>query len=261
LPSVITVLAAVVAAAGFLTGCGASLDGPDVSSGDQMTSASTASTALTVQGGGTGAGTPGDASPISRAADSLTSSVVRGSTAYRIGPQDIVDFSVFKVPELSRTVQVADAGTINLPLVGEVLAAGKTSQELEHDLKQRLGADFLQNPQVTVYVKEYNSQRVTVDGAVMKPGVYPVRGRSTLLQVIATAGGLDPNGDTTVVVFRYVGGKRSAGKFDLSDIRAGKAEDPVIREGDVIVASTSTAKETLNMVLKILPLAGVFAFL
>ena len=110
---------------------------------------------------------------------------------YRIGPFDVLDISVFQVPELTKSVQVADSGTINLPLVGEVHVAGRTPQQLEHDLTARLGAEYLQNPQVTVVVKEYNSQNVTISGAVKKPGVYPIRGRTTLLQMVALAGDLD----------------------------------------------------------------------
>ncbi|HVX35738.1 MAG TPA: polysaccharide biosynthesis/export family protein, partial [Hyphomicrobium sp.] len=112
------------------------------------------------------------------------------STAYKIGPFDVLDITVFRVPELSKTVQVAAMGTINLPLVGEVPAAGQTAQSVERDLTKRLGAKFLQSPQVNVNIREYNSQRVTIDGAVKKPGVYPIRGGTTLLQLIATAEGL-----------------------------------------------------------------------
>ena len=98
---------------------------------------------------------------------------------------------MFKVPELSKSVQVAEAGTINLPLVGDIQAAGKTPQQVEQDLAKKLGAKYLQSPQVTIYVREYNSQRITVDGAVRKPGVYPFRGKGTLLQYLAMAEGLD----------------------------------------------------------------------
>ena len=96
---------------------------------------------------------------------------------------------------MSKSVQVADSGTINLPLVGEVPAAGMTAQDVERSLTRKLGAKYLQNPQVTVYVREYNSQRVTIEGAVKSQGVYPIRGRSSLMQMIATAGGLDPKSD------------------------------------------------------------------
>ena len=127
---------------------------------------------------------------------------------------------MFKVPELSRSVQVADSGTINLPLVGEVPAAGKTAQELERDLTKKLGAKYLQSPQVTVFVKEYNSQRVTIEGAVKKPGVYPIRGKTSLLQFIATAEGLSDDAQSEVVVFRKATASACAGKFDVEEIRA-----------------------------------------
>jgi polysaccharide export outer membrane protein len=119
----------------------------------------------------------------------------------------------------------------------------------------------LQSPQVTVLVKEYNSQRVTVEGAVKRPGVYPIRGRITLLQVIATAEGLDSASDTTVVVFRSTEGKRLAARFDVGQIRSGHANDPAILSGDVVVAPTSATKAAFDTILKSLPIATVFALL
>ena len=127
--------------------------------------------------------------------------------AYRIGPFDVLDISVFQVPELTKSVQVADSGTINLPLVGEVRVAGRTAQEVERDLTAKLGAEYLQNPQVTVFVKEYNSQNVTVSGAVKKPGVYPIRGKTTLAQLVALAGDFDAGSDSSVLILREQGGK------------------------------------------------------
>lgn len=196
-----------------------------------------------------------------KAADVLTSAATPGNTAYKIGPLDVLDVSVFKVPELSKSVQVADSGTINLPLVGEVPAAGKTAQDVERDLTQKLGAKYLQSPQVTVFVKEYNSQRVTIEGAVKKPGVYPIKAKSSLLQFIATAEGFDPNSDATVLVFRTIDGKRTAAKFDVAEIRAGSVVDPAIQSGDVIVAGSSAFKETFNGFLKLIPAVGAFAVL
>lgn len=207
------------------------------------------------------AATPADKVAAARAADALTAPATPGSTAYKIGFQDVVEISVFKVPELSKSVQVSETGDINLPLVGEVQAAGKTAQELERELTTKLGSKYLQNPQVTVLVKEYNSQRVTIEGAVKKPGVYPIRGHSTLLQFIATAEGLDPSSDSSVVVFRQSNGKRTAARFDISEIRSGNAADPEIQSGDVIVVGSSVAKETFNNFLKLLPVASVFALL
>ena len=120
---------------------------------------------------------------LTKVADKFISASVPGNSAYRIGPLDVLDVSVFKVPELSKSVQVADSGSINLPLVGEVQASGRTAQEMERDIAAKLGAKYLRNPQVTVYVKEYNSQRVTIEGAVKKPGVYPIKGKTSLLQI------------------------------------------------------------------------------
>jgi len=205
-------------------------------------------------------GTAGRVSP-AIAASTLTASATPGAGSYKIGPQDVLDISVFKVPELSKSVQVAEAGTVNLALVGDIEAAGRTSQDIERELVKRLGAKYLRNPQVTVFVKEYNSQRIAVEGAVKKPGVFPYRGRATLLQAIAMAEGLDAISDTNVVVFRSQGGKRAAAKFDLAQIRTGRLNDPAIESGDVVVVETSAMKETFQNILKAIPIAGVFALL
>lgn len=182
-------------------------------------------------------------------------------TSYRIGPQDVLDISVFKVPELTKTVQVADSGTINLPLVGEVQARGRTSQDLERDLTKQLGAKYLQNPQVTVFVKEYNSQRVTIEGAVKKPGVYPIRGRASLLEIVARAEGLTEVAEDDVAVFREINGKRSAAKFNIAEIRAGNADDPLIVQGDTVVVGTSTLAVGYRNLLKALPIGSFIALL
>lgn len=173
----------------------------------------------------------------------------------------MLEVSVFKVPELSKTVQVADSGTVNLPLVGEIPAAGQTAQDVERNLTKQLGAKYLQNPQVTVFVKEYNSQRVTVEGAVKKPGVYPIRGSSTLLQIIATAEGVTELADNDVAVFREVNGKRLAAKFDLSEIRSGSAPDPQLQQGDTVIISTSALAAVYQNLLKALPIGTFVALL
>lgn len=203
----------------------------------------------------------GDAKPATRAADKLTSVATPGASGYKIGPLDVLEFSVFKVPELTRTAQVAETGTVNLPLVGEIQAAGKTARDVERDLTAKLKAEYLQSPQVTILVREYNSQRVTIEGAVKKPGVFPIRGQTSLLQVIATAEGLQALSDNTVVIFRRVDGKRMAARFDVEQIRTGATVDPAIQSGDVIVAPTSAMKGAFETILKSLPLTTVFALL
>src|SRR5262249_49537709 len=99
-----------------------------------------------------------------------------GTNVYRIGPMDVLEVSVFQAPDLSKTVEVAEDGTVDLPLLGATPAAGKTTYELQRELSSKLGAKYLQNPQVTVSVKEFNSSRVTVSGAVKNPGVFPFKG-------------------------------------------------------------------------------------
>jgi polysaccharide export outer membrane protein len=172
-----------------------------------------------------------------------------------------VDITVFNVPELSKTVQIAQTGTVNLPLVGEIPAAGKTTQEFERDLAAKLGARYLQNPQVTVLVKEYNSQKVTVSGAVRKPGVYPITARTSLLQIVAMAGDFEDFSDSTVLILRTGEGKRKAAKFDISAIQAGREQDPNVQAGDMVIAGTSAIKSGFNYFLKALPIAGLWAIL
>jgi polysaccharide export outer membrane protein len=190
------------------------------------------------------------------AAAEISAVTTAGSAAYKIGPQDVLEVTVFKVGELSKTAQVSEAGTISFPLVGDLRAAGRTPREVEKELAARLGAKYLQNPQVTVYVKEFNSQRVTVEGAVKRPGVFPLQGSLSLLQAIALAQGLEGVSDNTVLVFRETNGTRSAARFDISDIRSGTTDDPQLQAGDVVVAGTSTIKEGLGNILKLVPLAS-----
>ncbi len=194
---------------------------------------------------------------LSKVAMSLSSASDPNSKAYKIGPRDVLEVTVFKVPDLSKVVQVSEAGTINYPLIGELEAGGKTAREIEQDLTKLLGTKYLQNPQIGVFVKEYNSQRVTVEGAVKKPGVYPIVGGMSLLQAVATAGGFESNAEDTILVIRQKNGKSSAGKFDVSQIRQGKAEDIPLEAGDVIVASTSNIKQGMEVFYRLAPLASL----
>ena len=183
------------------------------------------------------------------------------TAGYKIGVLDVLDISVFQVPELTKSVQVAETGTINLPLIGEVAVAGRTAQQVERELTAKLGAKYLQDPQVTVYVKEYNSQQVTIQGEVKKPGEFPLRGKTSLLQLIALAGGFEDNSDSTVLILRQANGKRTAATFNVSAIQKGRADDPLLQPGDNIIAGKSAIKAGFNAILKALPIAGLFSFL
>jgi polysaccharide export outer membrane protein len=200
-----------------------------------------------------------DASAV-RTANELALVASPGAHSYKIGPQDVLEISVFQAPDLSATIEVDESGEIDMPLIGAVPAAGQTPGELQRTLSAKLGAKYLQNPQVTVRVKEYNSNRVTVSGAVKSPGVFPYKGQ-TLLQLVAMSGGFASDSNSMVLVLRQSNGKRAAAKFNVADIEGGRTEDPTLQAGDVIVADTSTMKRGLNNILKVLPLAGFAALL
>ncbi|MGX1100237.1 polysaccharide biosynthesis/export family protein [Amorphus sp. MBR-141] len=183
-----------------------------------------------------------------------------GKTEYRVSPQDVIEVSVFQVPDLTRTVEVDSKGAIDLPLIGTVQAGGQTPEELENDIETKLSQSYLQSPQVSVLVKEYNSQKVTVDGAVGKPGVYEVPGGASLLRVLAMAGGVDRVADRgNVKVFRNQDGRRLSAAFDIEAIRDGKALDPMVRGGDTIVVAESDSKVAWRNVRESLGVAGFVA--
>lgn len=181
---------------------------------------------------------------------------------YKIAPLDVIEVSVFGVKDLDRAVQVSTSGMISLPLIKQVKAGGKTSSQLEREIATKLEAGYLQSPQVSVFVKEYNSQRVTVDGAVKKPGIYPTTGKVSLLQAIALAEGLsdvaDPSG---ILLFRNVGNKRQVARFDLKQVRSGKMNDPILQAGDIVMVDESSTRTTLRDIKDVMPLSGLFSLL
>jgi polysaccharide export outer membrane protein len=176
--------------------------------------------------------------------------------AATIGPRDVLDISVFQVPELSKTLEVNDTGTINFPLLGEITVAGKTPEELEHELTSKLAADYLQHPVVTVLVKERNSQLVTISGAINNPGIYPIKGPTSLMEIVALAGGFKDQSDWTVLVLRQKGGSRMTARYDVAEIEAGRAQDPFLQANDVVVAGTSAIKQTFNTILQATPIGS-----
>ncbi len=184
-----------------------------------------------------------------------------GTSDYRLGPQDVLEVAVYQLEELNRSVRVNSKGMISLPLLGPIPAAGKTVPELEDEIARLLEKDFLQNPQVTLYVREYTSQRITVEGAVQKPGIYPLSGRTSLLQAIVMSGGVNEYANPSgIIIFRQIEGKRMAAVFDLRLIRGGNAEDPQVYGDDLIVIDESGGKSAYRGLLKTLPVLGLFTF-
>lgn len=175
------------------------------------------------------------------------SGAYQGQSDYRIGPLDLLEVTVFQVEDLSRKVRVNSSGQISLPLIGAIRAGGRTVAELEGDIAAALAKDYLQDPQVTVFVEEFTSQRITVEGAVKKPGIFPITGRTTLLQAIAVSEGFtDLADERSVVVFRVVDGRKMAALFDVTAIRAGRIEDPVLYGDDIVVVDRSGTRSVLR---------------
>ena len=190
------------------------------------------------------------------------SGAYQGGGDYRIGAQDLLAISVFGVEELAKEVRVNSNGQISLPLIGGVMAGGKTIPELEAELARKYSDGFLQNPQVSVFVKEFTSQRVTLEGALKSPGIYPITGRTTLLQGIALAGGVDDKivDLSGIVVMRQVGGRKQAAVFDLRQVRKGNIEDPQLYGDDVIVVEQSGSKTAFRRFIESVPALGIFAW-
>jgi polysaccharide export outer membrane protein len=109
---------------------------------------------------------------------------------YKIGPQDLLEISVFEVEKLNKTVRVSSQGNVNLPLIGVLKVKGLTPEELEKEIRSLLAEKYLQDPHVNVLIKEFRNQQISVMGAVKNPGVFDVTGGKTILDMLAIAGGL-----------------------------------------------------------------------
>ena len=178
---------------------------------------------------------------------------------YKIGPQDTLEVDVFQLSDLNRTVLVDSSGSILLPLIGQVPAAGKTSEELSQDIAGRLGQSYVKNPQVTVVVKDAQGQKITVDGAVGQPGVYPLSGPTTLMQAVALAKGADTKMANLhkVVVYRMEPAGRVGTVYDLQAIRDGHKPDPLVYGKDVIVVDTSGGRSFLRDLGSVAPIVSM----
>ncbi len=156
---------------------------------------------------------------------------------YRLGVEDVVDVSVWRDETLSRTVPVRPDGVISLPMVGELRAAGKTTKELEAEIQEALRA-FIQEPRVTVIVREVNSARIYVTGEVTRPGAFPLRGRLSVLQAIALAGGFSDFADRGAIVVLRGNNQREAIPVDYHELIHPDSEERLdffLMPGDTVV--------------------------
>ncbi len=167
---------------------------------------------------------------------------------YRIGPNDLLEIDVYGVTELKRTVRVNSTGLVSLPLIGTIKVAGLTAQEAEAAIAARYGEKYLQDPQISVFIKEFTTQRVTIEGAVAKPGIYPLTGQITLLRAMALAGGRGDLANLENVMIYRTGpdGRLDSQTFDLDLVRAGTIPDPVVLPEDVIVVQRRPVRVLLR---------------
>src|SRR5574337_493193 len=124
---------------------------------------------------------------------------------YRLGTGDLLEISVFDIAELSKIkARVGAEGLMTLPLAGTVAAGGKTAMELEETIKMALASKYIRDPQVSAFVLEHHSHRISVLGEVKKPGVFEVSGPRSLVDMLAMAEGLTEQSDQIVYLNRKV---------------------------------------------------------
>jgi polysaccharide export outer membrane protein len=165
---------------------------------------------------------------------------------YIVGPQDRLAITVFDEPTLTKTVTVDSEGSFDFPLVGRVVAGGRSVRQITADLKKRLGPPdgFLVNPQVSIEVDTYRSQVVYVNGQVRVPGAVPLKGAMTIMDVLSQAGSPTPEAGPYVEIYRKPAGQSSPGAVDpsktpplrvaIEDLRSGRAQQILLSDGDTV---------------------------
>lgn len=206
------------------------------------------STPLGVQGGPLGS-TPASTADAANATEPQPlSSLASVGNDYRINPNDLLEFDVYGVPGMKRDVRVNASGLVSLPLIGPVQVSGLTGQQAESLIAQRYAEKYLQNPQVSLFIKEFTTQRITIEGAVLKPGIYPVTGQLSLLRALALAGGYAQYAELKeIMLYRYgANGQREVQTFDLEKVRAGEIMDPEVLADDVVVVKRNSSRTALR---------------
>jgi polysaccharide export outer membrane protein len=164
-------------------------------------------------------------------------------TNYVLGPQDVLNITVLGEEDLSRKYTIEQDGSFTFPLIGRVTARGLTIRALEQELKTKLvGGGYLKNPEVSVAIETYQSQRIMIWGQVNAPGEYQLTGDMTLLSALAKAGSVTPTAGREAVIVRSP--KRSAEgaaaepeilRIDLNDLQAGNMSLNIpLLDGDTI---------------------------
>lgn len=192
----------------------------------------------------TDAGAQGGGTEISPSKSVSEKSSLIVTTDYILGPEDVLEITIWRNADLSKTVTVRPDGRISLPLIGDVSAVGKTTVQLTEDISSKL-KEYKENPQVSILVKEVNSYAIYVLGEVGKPGKYPLKSKTTLLQGITIASGFMPTAARNkIVIFRFAkdGSSQIKLKASYDDIvlRDGSNQNIELKPGDQIVVPSET---------------------
>jgi polysaccharide export outer membrane protein len=200
--------------------------------------------------------------PLTLIAASLLLATTLGAQStgdYVIGAQDVLTIAVFDQPDLGGKYAVELDGSFSFPLVGRVKAGGLTIRDFETQLKTRLSDGFFKNPQVTVSIEQYRSQRVFVTGEVRNPGSYALTGDMTLIEALAKAGSTTTTASDEVLVVHGGSGAdhaakpgdgREALRINLKDLQSGAAatQNVTLRDGDTVFVARAELTYVLGQV-------------
>lgn len=153
---------------------------------------------------------------------------------YIIGPDDVLNISVYREEELGRTVRVSSDGYFSFPLVGQVKAHGMSIPMLEITMEQML-QKYVKNPQVTVFIQEYST--ITVSGQVKKPGAYPLKGQLTVIEAISLAGGFTKiAARNNVKIMRVENNEKKTIRVRVADVnkKGDKFKDVALKRSDIV---------------------------
>jgi len=174
-----------------------------------------------------------------RPTDAAPEKTLPGESRIRIGPGDLLAMTVFDVPEMNQVVRVNDSGDASFSLIGNLHLAGLTADEAQSAIAVKLkDGNYVLNPQVSLLIREYNTQGVSVVGEVKKPGVYNVLGSQSLLDVIAAAGGTTPFAGPEVTIKRGADGSTVAVRL-TQDAQASLASDVRLYPTDKVIVPRS----------------------
>lgn len=178
-----------------------------------------------------------------------------GDGASLVRAQDKIRIGVLGFPELGRELQVDASGNFQFPLIGMINAEGQTPYAISQEVASRLSGAYVVNPEVTVDLVEQPGRLFTVGGEVKSPGRYDVLGSMSLLEAVATGGGITDTAKLSeVLIFRTVEGQRYIGAYDLGAIQRGNYEDPQIYPGDIVQVGESATLRRIRNIAAISPL-------